>query len=211
MDDRVPLMAGLDVSRETERALNVFLDRVCQWSPKINLVSRDSLSDLRTRHLLDSAQLFAHLRPSQKSWVDLGSGGGFPGLVIAILAKELRPDLRLTMVESDRRKATFLRVIVSELLLSAVVISARLEVVPPLQADVVSARALAPLVKLLGMAERHLAPTGTALLLKGEAYSSEVAAARLTWRFDIEEIASVTQDGAALLKIKDIRLARPAT
>lgn len=207
MPDLIPLLDGLTVSRETERALEVFLDRVGKWTVRINLVSRATTADLRVRHLLDSAQLFTHVGVGPTSWVDLGSGGGFPGLVIAILARELRPDLRVTLIESDRRKATFLRMIVAELSLAVTVLAERIEVVPPLGADIVSARALAPLDQLLGLVVRHLMPTGTALLLKGASYPEEIAIARKTWQFELEDVASVTSDRAALLKIKDIRRA----
>jgi 16S rRNA (guanine527-N7)-methyltransferase len=201
------LLPGLVVSRETEVMLDDFLAQVARWTKKINLVSRGTVDDLRDRHLLDSAQLFSHLRPTDTSWVDLGSGGGFPGLVVAILAREARPDLRLTLVESDRRKATFLRMMAVEMRLSVEVRASRIDDVAPLGADVVSARALAPLGVLLGMAKRQLAPDGTALFLKGESYRDEIATARQTWHFDVEEIPSVTQNAAALLKIKDIRRA----
>lgn len=200
-------LLGLKVSRETEAALDAFLDQVSRWTAKINLVSRGTVTDLRRRHLLDSAQLFTQVRPTDLSWADLGSGGGFPGMVIAILARELQPGLRLTLVESDRRKATFLRMIAAELRVSAEVRAARIEDVSPLEADVVSARALAPLDVLLALATRHLSSSGTALFLKGATYRDEIATARQTWHFDVEEVPSVTQDGAALLKIKDIRRA----
>ena len=203
----IALLEGLSVSRETEKALEIYLDKVTRWNPKINLVSRATVFDLRTRHLLDSAQIFSHLPPTDTHWADLGSGGGFPGVVVAILARDPRPDLRMTLVESDRRKATFLRMIAAELRLAVEVRAARVEDVPPLGAAIVSARALAPLVTLLDMAKRHLSPNGTALFLKGKSYREEIATARQTWHFDIEEVPSVTQDAAALLKIKDIRLA----
>ena len=125
--------------------------------------------------------------------------------MIAILAKEQRPDLRVSLVESDHRKATFLRLISARLELNVAVFSQRIEELAPLTGDVVSARALAPLTKLLGYAQRHISPNGTALLLKGRDTAEEIATARKTWQFRMEEIDSVTSDGASLLKIKDIR------
>ncbi|MES2145149.1 MAG: 16S rRNA (guanine(527)-N(7))-methyltransferase RsmG [Pseudomonadota bacterium] len=201
------LPKSMGVSRETEARLGAFLDRVALWTVKINLVSRGTIADLHARHLLDSAQLLDHARSSDRIWADLGSGGGFPAIVIAIIARDIRPDIRFTLVESDKRKATFLRMIVAEQRLSATVVAARIESVPPLKADVVSARALAPLDRLLGMAERHLATDGIALFPKGETYRAEIATARKTWHFDVEDTPSVTRDAAALLKIKDIRRA----
>ena len=81
-------ISGINVSRETDAALGAFLDAVARWTVKINLVSRGSIADLRARHLVDSAQLLSHLGPTDTSWADLGSGGGFPGIVIAILARD---------------------------------------------------------------------------------------------------------------------------
>lgn len=204
-DDASALLPGLEVSRETMAQLDSLVDRVAHWTAKINLVSRGTVAELRVRHLLDSAQLFPYARSGDRSWVDIGSGGGFPGLVIAILAREGRPGLHVTLVESDRRKATFLRIIGAELNLPITVTTARIEDVPPSRADIVSARALAPLDVLLGMAERHLAPGGLALFLKGETYRDEIATARKTWHFELEDVRSVTHPSAALLKIKDIR------
>jgi 16S rRNA (guanine527-N7)-methyltransferase len=206
-ENGLQLLLARDVSRETSEALNGFLDRVRRWTTTINLVSRGTVADLYSRHLLDSAQLFAHLRPGDRTWADLGSGGGFPGIVIAILARELQPELHVTLVEADRRKATFLRMVVAEWAPSATVIAARTEEIPRLGAEIVSARALAPLTTLLGMAERHLAPNGVALFPKGQNYRAEIATARQTWHFDLEETRSLTRDTAALLKIKDIRRA----
>jgi 16S rRNA (guanine527-N7)-methyltransferase len=201
------LIPGLDVSRETELALDTFLDRVVVWTSKIGLVSRGAINDLKERHLNDSAQLYLHLGATQKSWADLGSGGGFPGLVIAILARDARPDLRVTLIEADQRKATFLRMMAAELSLNAFVIPQRIEVAPKQAADIVSARALAPLVSLLAMVERHLASDGTALLLKGASHAEEIEAAREKWHFNVDVRQSITQPEAALLKIKDIRRA----
>ena len=204
---REALLPELEVSRETTERLDTLLLRVAHWTKKINLVSRDPVGDLRARHLLDSAQLFPFARPQDRLWVDIGSGGGFPGLVIAILAHELHPNLNVVLVESDRRKATFLRMISAEMRLRVTVHATRIEEVPPMGADIVSARALAALDMLLGIAHTHLAPGGMALFLKGETYPQEIATARKTWHFDVEDVRSVTLDRAAVLKIKDVRRA----
>jgi 16S rRNA (guanine527-N7)-methyltransferase len=206
-DETRLLLSGVEVSRETMAQLDIFVERVKHWTTKINLISPGTVSDLCTRHLLDSAQLFPHLRSGDRLWADIGSGGGFPGLVVAILARELRPGLQVVLVESDRRKATFLRMIGAEMNLLVTVHAARIQEIPPLGADIVSARALAPLDVLLGMAIHHLGLGGMALFPKGESYRDEIATARKTWHFDVEDVPSVTQDRAALLKIKDIRRA----
>jgi 16S rRNA (guanine527-N7)-methyltransferase len=192
---------GLDVSRETSERLERYADLVKRWNPKINLVSRASLDQLWTRHIIDSAQLFA-LRPTDaRHWADLGSGGGFPGLVIAALAAEAAPDLRVTLVESDSRKAAFLATAARELGLTVTVKPERIEALAPLGADVLSARALAPLDTLLGYASRHLAPAGRALFPKGARAEEEIAAARKHWAFDLHRHPSKTAADGAILEI----------
>jgi 16S rRNA (guanine527-N7)-methyltransferase len=137
-----------------------------------------------------------------RSWIDLGSGGGFPGIVAAILATELQPDLSVTLVDSDKRKAIFLRTAARETGIAINVIADRIEHCAPAGAEVVSARAVTSLVRLLGMTERHLLAGGTALFPKGETWRSEVDVARQTWRFDLEPITSLTEPRAAILRIK---------
>lgn len=196
-------MHGIDVSRETLERLEVYVDLVRKWNPKINLVSKPSLDDIWQRHIADSVQL-NNLAPSGDTWVDLGSGGGFPGIVLAILGLEAATDREFTLIESDHRKSTFLRTAIRELELKAQVLSQRIEEVPPLKADVLSARALADLDTLLGFASRHLHPAGTALFPKGETWEKEEHAAREQWSYSCEVIKSKTNPDAAILKIKDI-------
>lgn len=193
-----------DVSRETSDKLAAFEALVQRWSPAINLVSKASLQDLRNRHTLDSAQLFRFCPDTARSWVDLGSGGGFPGIVIAILAQEARPDLKISLVESDKRKATFLRQAAQELNLRIAVHSQRIETLPSMNADVLSARALAPLVDLLGFAHSHLHASGIALFPKGVRHLDEIAEARKAWDFTFDIHPSLSEAGAATLVIRKI-------
>lgn len=204
MTAREPSIAGLSVSRETLQALQQFEALVRRWTPAINLVSKATLANLWDRHIVDSAQVFSVCRPEVKTWVDLGSGGGFPGLVVAILARELRPDLRVTLVESDQRKATFLRQASQNLGLKVTVRSDRIESLPPLQADVLSARALAPLSELLAFADLHLAGGGVAIFPKGSRYLEELAEARNAWAFDVDTQRSLSDAEAAILVIRNI-------
>lgn len=196
---------AFDVSRETLERLEAYADLLRRWTVRINLVSKSTLDALWERHFTDSAQLLPLGPDSAQRWTDLGSGGGFPGLVIAILAAETRPDLRVTLIESDRRKAEFLRTVARETGISTEVIAGRAEEVPGTAADVVSARALAPLKSLLPLAERHLAPGGVALLPKGAGYRQELDEALETWAFDCDNIPSRTEPGAVILKVGDIR------
>lgn len=196
------------VSRETSARLSQFAALVRKWNPKINLVSPKTLDDLEARHIADSQQVFEFSGVTGGHWVDLGSGGGFPGLVVAICAAEKAPDLKLTLVESDQRKSAFLMTAARELGLQVQVLAQRIEAVPPLQADIISARALAPLTDLLWMTERHLASGGIAIFPKGERHAIEVEEAQKTWRFDMEMAQSCTEDSARLLKLRNIQRGR---
>ena len=190
---------GADVPRETIERLEVYAELLRRWNPKINLVSPSTLVDLWTRHMTDSLQL-SGLAKAEGHWMDLGSGGGFPGLVIAI-ANADRTASTITLVESDQRKATFLRTVIRETGISADVIARRIETVQPLSADVLTARALAPLDMLLSFAERHRTADGICLFPKGATWTQEVAAAEVNWRFRYEAVPSKTNAASVILKI----------
>jgi 16S rRNA (guanine527-N7)-methyltransferase len=195
---------GRDVSRETNERLALYAALLRAWNPKINLVSRQTLADLETRHFADSAQLLELAPAHSTTWADLGSGGGFPGLVIAILAADRRPALHVTLVESDQRKAVFLRTVAQRAGVTVTVLADRIENIPPLGTDVLSARALAPLATLLDHANRHLRPGGTALFPKGATWRAEVDEALERWRFDCENLPSATSPDGAILRIGEI-------
>lgn len=198
-------VGSVNVSRETFDALRAYEALVRRWTPAINLVSKASVDDLWQRHIADSAQVFAAIgTETARNWVDLGSGGGFPGLVVAVLAKELRPDLRVTLVESDLRKATFLRQAAQALSLSVTVHSFRIEALAPQNADILSARALAPLSDLLAHAERHLRKGGIAVFPKGARFAAELDDARKLWAFDVDAQPSLSDSEAAILVIRNI-------
>ncbi|WP_138924635.1 16S rRNA (guanine(527)-N(7))-methyltransferase RsmG [Sulfitobacter sp. BSw21498] len=192
-----------DVSRETLNKLQHFAGLVEKWTVKINLVSKASVSELWDRHIQDSIQLYAHA-PNAAHWVDLGSGGGFPAIILALMAEQEGRDTRFTLVESDQRKCVFLRTAIRELSLSASVVNDRIESIEPLSADVLSARALADLSTLMGFASLHMSPSGTALFPKGENWREEHNAANLKWAYTYEAIPSKTNSSAAILKIKEI-------
>ncbi len=197
-------VAGIAVSEATVDRLRQHLDHLLRWNGAINLVAKSTLPDAWDRHVVDSAQLVP-LAPSQSAhWVDLGSGAGFPGLVVAVILSEVSPDTRVTLIESDRRKATFLRETARHLELQTDVLPERIESVPPLNADVVSARALAALDKLLPLAALHLAADGTALLQKGARVDSELAAVGAAWSFSVERLPSQTDPVAEILRLKGL-------
>lgn len=199
------LLGVCPVSRETLERLDHLVVAIAKWSPSINLVADSRPGIVWERHVLDSAQLLPLQSPSASSWCDLGSGAGFPGLVIGVLARELMPSQHITLVESDRRKATFLSLMVRELDLRAAVHTERAEVLEPRQADVVSARAVAPLERLLGWVHRHLAAGGIALLPKGRGYAEEIAEAQRRWAFTVEPIPSMVAPQSRILRVTELR------
>ncbi|WP_232829405.1 16S rRNA (guanine(527)-N(7))-methyltransferase RsmG [Tropicimonas sp. IMCC34043] len=195
---------GLSVSRETLERLTIHLELLEKWNPRINLVSRATLPEAWQRHVLDSAQVFQFSPASGGLWLDFGTGGGFPGLVCAILAAELHPDLAYTFVESDGRKAAFLHQVLAATGLRAEIRADRIEAVPPQAARIVSARAVAALPSLLAYAQPHLAPGGTCLFPKGANHDEEIALARQHWRFKLSKKPSITEDKAVILVLGDI-------
>lgn len=151
--------------------------------------------------MADSAQLWA-LRPrSVTHWVDMGAGAGFPGLVIAALARVEAPDLRVTLVESDVRKCAFLAEAARVMDIHPFIRAERIEAIPPLQADVLSARALAPLETLVEYLTKHRRPDGIGLFPKGEAVHKEIEAAAKRWRFEYRILPSVTESQGAIVEV----------
>ena len=194
-----------DVSRETIEKLEIYANLVRKWTKRINLVAPGTVEALWERHFTDSAQLLSLAPDGVKTWVDLGSGGGFPGAVIAMMASATGSDLAITLIESDQRKAAFLRTVARETDTRIYVLAERVETADPSGADVVTARALAPLELLLGYVTRHIGENGIALLPKGANASSEVELALKTWSFTCESVQSMTDNQAAILKIGDIK------
>ena len=200
----VTLLPGLFVSRETEAALRHLVGLVAKWTPRINLVSAQGLSNIWARHVLDSAQLFMLAPRGPVRWVDLGSGGGFPGLVLNLLALDRADSTTFTFVESDKRKAAFLQVAAGELGLKPTILTTRIEDTTSLHADILSARALGPLTALLGHADRHLVKSGFALFPKGRTANAEVELAKQKWSFDLAISPSMTDPDAQILRIENI-------
>lgn len=198
---------GLDVSRETLARLEQFAALVEKWTSRINLIAATSIPQIWGRHIRDSAQLVVVPESRPKRWLDLGSGGGFPGIVVAVLAAEHWPETRVTLVESDQRKAAFLRTAARDLALAVEIRTERAETMPPFGADVLSARALAPLSGLMGLAHRHLAPDGIAIFPKGRNVMGEIEAARRDWSFALAIRDSLTDQEGRLLRIERIERA----
>ncbi len=187
-----------DVSRETLGRLDEYAARLIKWNRAINLVAKPTLDAVWTRHFLDSAQILDHVPAGTKTWIDLGSGAGFPGLVIAVL----RPDISVTLIESDRRKSVFLSETARACGLTVSVLSERVEDVEQ-KADIVSARALAPLTDLLAFAQPLLGPNGVALFLKGENVENELTEANRLWHITHTKHDSVVDPRGSILSITD--------
>ena len=198
------LLPGLDVSRETISALEEYAALLAKWSSKINLVSKSDRKQLWDRHIMDSVQIIQNIGDTFENWVDLGSGGGLPGLVVSILSRELCPARKMILIESDQRKVVFLRTAIRHLNLSATVDSRRIEEHQNNEYGVVSARALAPLEKLISYSDPLVAKDGYCLFMKGRSWEKEVSNAQKEWKFHLEAIKSKTSEQAVILKIGDI-------
>ncbi|MDF1854955.1 16S rRNA (guanine(527)-N(7))-methyltransferase RsmG [Pseudooceanicola sp.] len=195
-------LADLNVSRETIERLEAYVQILTKWNSSINLVSPATLNEVWSRHIVDSAQIFS-LAPWASKWADLGSGGGFPGLVIAILLGESN-DGSMILVESDQRKSAFLRTALRETNTKAQVVAERIEETAPLQADILTARALAPLTRLLTFTERHQRPGGVSIFPKGQSWRAEIEAAQAHWRFHYDAVPSKTNPDSVVLKVGDV-------
>lgn len=191
--------AETGVSRETLNRLRRYAEMLTLWQQRINLVGRSTLPDLWRRHMLDSAQLMPLLPPGARTLVDLGSGAGFPGLVLAIMGV---PEVHL--IESDARKAAFLREVSRETSAPATIHAIRIEAAPTLVADVITARALAPLPALLRYASRFAGPATVMLLPKGQDAARELTEARKQMKMQVDSVPSVTDAAGSILRISDL-------
>ncbi|MCL3881638.1 16S rRNA (guanine(527)-N(7))-methyltransferase RsmG [Marivita sp. GX14005] len=194
----------MDVSRETLDRLEVYHHLLDKWSRKINLVSPSTLQNARLRHFKDSLQLLSVESPRGKRWVDIGSGAGFPGAIIAIARAGASDAGKTILVESDKRKSVFLRTVSRETNADFTVLAERIECIEPLGADIISARALAPLSRLFDYAESHLQKGGVMIFPKGANWRQEVADAEKTWHFSYAAHRSMTDDEAVILRIEDL-------
>ncbi|MBA4791317.1 MAG: 16S rRNA (guanine(527)-N(7))-methyltransferase RsmG [Rhizobiales bacterium] len=192
------------VSRETMARLDTIADLLTHWQKTINLVAPATLPHLWTRHIDDSLQLLELVPQTSLHWVDLGSGGGFPGLVVAAALVE-REGSQVHLVESDTRKAAFLREAARKAGLPVRVHPQRIEQAAPALAagtQVVSARALAPLPKLLDLAAPFLAEGALGIFPKGKDAESELTAARKGWTLDAELRPSRSDPDARILLVR---------
>ncbi|MAB12746.1 MAG: 16S rRNA (guanine(527)-N(7))-methyltransferase RsmG [Parvibaculum sp.] len=204
--DAESFSAATHVSRETMERLAQYESLLLKWQRSINLVAKSTLDQLWQRHMLDSAQL-ANLAPdSARCWIDLGSGGGFPGLVIAILLRD-RPGFRMHLVESDQRKGIFMREVIRETGAPAEVHTARIENFAretDLKPDVVSARALAAMDRIIEWAHPLFGPETIGLFLKGQGLEDELTSARKGWIFEETVIPSLSDPSGSVLQLRGL-------
>lgn len=202
--DEFCFLAG-SVSRETFESVISFEALFRKWAARINLVAPSTLDETWQRHILDSAQL-GKLAPNAQRWLDLGSGGGFPGAIIALLLKD-RPGAAIDLVESNGKKAAFLRTSLAELKASARIHAKRIEETYGTIHDpqVVTARALAPLGKLLGLAEPWLAASARAFFHKGRDYRTEIEESAAAWHFDLVEHRSLVDPNSVILEVSALK------
>jgi 16S rRNA (guanine527-N7)-methyltransferase len=189
----------VDVSRETRDQLEALVHTLGRWQKAVNLIGKSTIEDIWIRHILDSAQVVPLIPQKARLLADLGSGGGFPGLVLAAL----RPELQVTLIEADARKGAFLGEAGRRMALKnqPKIVVSRLEAAPPAGADVVTARALAPLSQLLSWAAPHKGDTAICLFHKGKGWQVEVAEAKKDWDFEAQPFSSVTDRDSVLLRI----------
>ncbi|MCL5776655.1 16S rRNA (guanine(527)-N(7))-methyltransferase RsmG [Limibaculum sp. FT325] len=195
--------AVFGVSRETLERLSRYEALLRQWNSRINLVARASLGDVWARHMADSAQLTDLAPAGVALWVDMGSGAGFPGLVVAAVLAERSPAAHVALIESDTRKCAFLARAASAMDVAVTIQNCRIETAPPRAADVISARALAPLDTLLRLAERFRGPRTCLLFPKGRSVESELTEARAHWHIEARLHPSRTDPSGRIVKIHD--------
>ena len=198
--------ARTNVSRETLAHLSAYAETLIRFQRTVNLVGRATLGDLWRRHFLDSAQIFNLLPPMPQhlTLLDVGSGAGFPGLVLAIMAAGAGRPLDLHLVDSDARKCAFLREAARVAGVAVNTHNARIEAVSPFPVHVVTARALAPLDMLLGYAARFAGPDTVCLFPKGTKAEAELTEAAKSWTMDTTRHPSVTEDQGVILEIRGL-------
>ncbi len=201
------LMDKLNVSRETFNDLEILVDLLKKWNKTINLVGKSTVDHVWMRHILDSAQMWQFRPQNLNTWVDLGSGGGFPALVLAILAKYDAPNAVFHLIESDARKSAFLRNVSRETSLKTKIHTCRIENAEKIITDVISARALSSVGKLFEYSQKYLSNSTYCLFLKGQSCATELEIARESWGFQSETTKSLSDGSGHILKAWNIRRA----
>ena len=194
----------LNVSRETLNSFCEYESLLSKWNKKINLVSKTTLVDIWDRHFLDSGQIINHVDASGKTWVDVGAGAGFPGLVVALLLRDRKIDCDLTLVEKNTKKVFFLNEVIRNLNLKVKVVNNSIGYIEPLNADILTARAFSELKDLIQIAHQHRKKKGICLFLKGENYRFELDKTLNYWFFDYDVVESLSNPSGKIIRVKKI-------
>lgn len=196
-----------NVSRETFKLLKDYEASLAEWQKKFNLVSNSSLEDSWNRHFVDSAQLFQYIPEQAKTLLDFGSGAGFPGMVLAIMAADRTPYLNVKLIESTGKKTLYLNEVKKITGVKVEIINERVEKLPPQKADVITSRAMASLNELLQYTYRFTTPQTVCIFPKGRRYAEEIAEAKKYWNFDCQIHDSLTSlEGKILVISRLLRL-----
>ena len=197
------LLSSTGASRETLDRFKVYQALLEKWAPRINLVGSSTLPNFWSRHILDSAQILPHAPPSALSWVDFGSGAGFPGLVLAVLL-EARSNATICLIEASAKRCAFLREAARAMETKVEIIQAKLEDVAPSRSDVVTARAFTSLERLIAYAVPWLGDQSQTLFPKGEEIHAEIAQASTQWNFQSIIYPSISDSRGCVVKISNI-------
>ncbi len=198
------ILRKYDVSRETFEKLKAYEASLQEWQNKFNLVSSASLQDSWNRHFLDSMQLFKFIPKTAKTLYDFGSGAGFPGMVIAIMAKEKTPYLKVSLVESIGKKTLYLKHVAEQAGVDVTIYNERIENLPQKNVDVITSRAMTALDKLLDYARPFCGKDTICIFPKGKKYAEEIEEARKRWKFDCQIIPSEMSDEGVILIINNL-------
>lgn len=193
-----------NVSRETFDKLKTYQSMLIDWQQKFNLVSSSTLKDAWNRHFLDSAQLFKLLPENAKVMYDFGSGAGFPGMVLAIMANEKMPNLAINLVESTAKKTLYLNAVKEQTGANVNILNERIEKLPLAKADVITSRAMASLNELLWYAIRFCSKNTVCIFPKGKRYAEELAEAHKHWKFKCQILPSEQSEEGKILVITNL-------
>jgi 16S rRNA (guanine527-N7)-methyltransferase len=193
------------LNKNTLNKLKLYEESLKEWQQKFNLVSNSSLDHSWERHFEDSIQLFSLIPSSSKTLFDFGSGAGFPGMVLAVMAQEALPNLKVNLVESIKKKTLYLKHVSEILNVSVNIINDRIENIPAQKSDVITSRALSSLSELLNYSEKFLHKNTICIFPKGKKHMEEIADAQKKWKFDFQIHKSVSSDEGAILVLTNIR------
>lgn len=193
------LQDRLSLSDDRRRALESYAELLQKWQARINLVAPATLPELWRRHFLDSAQLLEHVDGLPGPILDFGSGAGFPGMVLSILGRD-----DVILVESDRRKVAFLQETARVTGATPVIEPCRIESLRPIRAGIITARALAPVAKLLHYAEPYAGRSTVYLFLKGEQVDAELTTAQNTWKMAVTKAPSISDSRGVVLRLEEV-------